>query len=100
MKCVSVCLVVLLLLCMAGIWAYDKSKLGTNLSRENSNYYLLVFLAKCDDKPSQTGPCKASFQMWRFIKEQNICESFTYGGCQGTKNLFDREEDCKKACLG
>ncbi|KPU74242.1 uncharacterized protein Dana_GF27285 [Drosophila ananassae] len=79
MKRVSVCLMVLLLLCMAGIWAYDKTK--------------------CDDKPSQTGPCKASFQMWRFIKEQKICESFTYGGCQGTNNLFDQEEDCKTACL-
>ncbi|KAM8714744.1 hypothetical protein ACLKA7_001151 [Drosophila subpalustris] len=53
---------------------------------------LLIFLIssdaynkkKCDDKPSETGPCKALFPMWRFIKETRQCESFIYGGCKAT----------------
>ncbi|XP_041675041.1 trypsin inhibitor-like [Drosophila eugracilis] len=70
---------------------------------------LLIFVAgtcayntrkKCDDLPSQTGPCKASFEMWRFIKERLKCESFIYGGCQSTQNIFELESDCKKEqCL-
>ncbi|KRF98812.1 uncharacterized protein Dwil_GK27655 [Drosophila willistoni] len=54
---------------------------------------------KCDDAPSEVGPCKASFQMWRYIKEINACEEFIYGGCRGTRNLFDSEKDCIKQCL-
>ncbi|XP_017055843.1 isoinhibitor K-like [Drosophila ficusphila] len=75
----------------------------------NSEYvvFLLLFLArvwaynsqKCDDLPSQTGPCKASFRMWRFIKERMECESFTYGGCLSTNNIFELESDCKEQCL-
>ncbi|XP_016979539.1 trypsin inhibitor isoform X2 [Drosophila rhopaloa] len=71
--------IVVLLLFVVGVWAYNTRK--------------------CDDKPSQTGPCKASFQMWRFIKERLKCESFTYGGCLSTKNIFELESDCKGQCL-
>ncbi|KRG03697.1 uncharacterized protein Dmoj_GI26106 [Drosophila mojavensis] len=53
----------------------------------------------CDAEPSKTGPCRAMFTMWRFIKAKKLCESFIYGGCQGTKNLFDSEKECKKNCL-
>ncbi|XP_032595459.1 kunitz-type serine protease inhibitor HMGS2 [Drosophila grimshawi] len=53
---------------------------------------------ECDDKPSETGPCRAFFPMWRFIKETRQCEPFIYGGCQGTRNMFDDEEECKRKC--
>ncbi|XP_037711056.1 PI-actitoxin-Aeq3c isoform X2 [Drosophila subpulchrella] len=64
---------------VAGIWAYNARN--------------------CDDVPSQTGPCKASFQMWHFIKKQLKCESFTYGGCYSTQNIFELESECKEQCL-
>ncbi|XP_030561646.1 PI-actitoxin-Aeq3b-like [Drosophila novamexicana] len=54
---------------------------------------------KCDDKPCQTGPCRAFFPMWRFIKNARQCEYFIYGGCQGTRNMFEDEKDCKAQCL-
>ncbi|XP_060665334.1 proteinase inhibitor-like [Drosophila nasuta] len=54
---------------------------------------------KCNAKPSETGPCKAAFPMWRFIKATRQCESFLYGGCKGTKNLFEDEEECIAQCL-
>ncbi|KAH8368920.1 hypothetical protein KR200_004112, partial [Drosophila serrata] len=57
-------------------------------------------LENCYDEPSQTGPCKAAFPSWRFIKEKKLCESFLYGGCEATKNIFDDEEECREQCLG
>lgn len=55
---------------------------------------------KCDDEPSQTGPCKAAFLMWRFIRERRECESFMYGGCMATENMFEEEAECREQCLG
>ncbi|XP_016961723.1 kunitz-like toxin PcKuz1 isoform X2 [Drosophila biarmipes] len=70
-------------------------------------YVLVFFVARfwaynarnCDDVPSQTGPCKASFQMWHFIKERLRCESFTFGGCFSTQNIFELEAECQEQCL-
>jgi hypothetical protein len=53
----------------------------------------------CEAEPKVTGPCKAAFRKWSFIKETGKCEKFTYGGCEGTANRFDTKADCKKACL-
>ncbi|XP_017006274.1 trypsin inhibitor isoform X2 [Drosophila takahashii] len=72
-------LIIVSLFFVAGIWAYNARN--------------------CDDVPSQTGPCKASFQMWRFIKKRLECESFIYGGCQSTRNIFELESDCQEQCL-
>ncbi|KAI8042920.1 hypothetical protein M5D96_004243 [Drosophila gunungcola] len=71
--------IIVLILCVVVVWSYNAQK--------------------CNDEPSQTGPCKASFQMWRFIKKRLECESFTYGGCLGTKNIFELESDCREQCL-
>ena len=32
------------------------------------------------------------------FNRQGKCVSYTYGGCHGTKNLFDSQEDCETAC--
>lgn len=61
--------------------------------------YTFKFLEKCDAKPCETGPCRAMFPMWRYIKKSNMCESFVYGGCEGTKNMFETEEECKQQCM-
>ncbi|XP_017032933.1 trypsin inhibitor [Drosophila kikkawai] len=73
----SLCIV--LLLFVAGLWACDAQN--------------------CYDEPSQTGPCKAAFPSWRFIRERWVCEPFVYGGCRATENIFDDEEECRQLCL-
>ncbi|KAH8418856.1 hypothetical protein KR222_004590 [Zaprionus bogoriensis] len=74
------------------------------VSTTHTYVYLLfatlhLLAGKCNDKPTNTGPCKAAFPKWRFIKATRQCEPFIYGGCKGTKNMFDSEDECKKHCL-
>ncbi|KAH8283165.1 hypothetical protein KR054_012581 [Drosophila jambulina] len=56
-------------------------------------------LEKCNDEPSQAGPCKAAFPSWRYIRDRQLCEPFLYGGCQATENIFEDEEECRELCL-
>ncbi|KAK4023074.1 hypothetical protein OUZ56_008508 [Daphnia magna] len=42
--------------------------------------------------------CEAYMPMWTFTSATGKCESYVYGGCFGTANLFRKEEDCLSAC--
>ncbi|XP_057377636.1 uncharacterized protein LOC130699316 [Daphnia carinata] len=42
--------------------------------------------------------CEAYMPMWTFTSATGKCESYIYGGCFGTANLFKTEEDCLSAC--
>ncbi|XP_057369432.1 kunitz-type serine protease inhibitor mulgin-2-like [Daphnia carinata] len=42
--------------------------------------------------------CKGYIKKWTFDATEDACVSYIYGGCHGTKNLFDTEEECKAAC--
>ncbi|CAL8091990.1 unnamed protein product [Orchesella dallaii] len=46
------------------------------------------------------GFCLASFRMFTFNVNSRNCESYIYGGCGGTKNLFETKDACEKACGG
>ncbi|XP_034134875.1 WAP, Kazal, immunoglobulin, Kunitz and NTR domain-containing protein 2-like [Drosophila guanche] len=56
-------------------------------------------LEKCDDVPTETGPCQGEFEMWRFDNVNRQCESFIYGGCQATNNFFETGMHCVLNCL-
>ena len=43
-------------------------------------------------------PCKGYFRKWTFNAIEETCQKIIYGGCHGTQNLFDSEDDCKTAC--
>lgn len=49
-------------------------------------------------QPMVKGPCRAYFPRYYYSAEENRCQMFIYGGCDGNENRFDREEDCEKAC--
>ncbi|KAG8519728.1 WAP four-disulfide core domain protein 8, partial [Galemys pyrenaicus] len=49
--------------------------------------------------PVDSGNCKKSELRWYFDAENQLCKSFTYGGCQGNANNFLNRRDCKRACM-
>ncbi|XP_039637688.1 kunitz-type protease inhibitor 1-like isoform X2 [Perca fluviatilis] len=55
--------------------------------------------ARCVEPPL-TGPCRASHTRWYYDPLNRKCYRFTYGGCEGSENNFDKEHKCKEACKG
>nr|XP_027204924.1 papilin-like [Dermatophagoides pteronyssinus] len=49
-------------------------------------------------QPMAKGPCRAYFVQYYYSAEENRCQMFIYGGCDGNENRFDSEEDCEKVC--
>ncbi|EYC26555.1 hypothetical protein Y032_0010g1216 [Ancylostoma ceylanicum] len=46
------------------------------------------------------GPkCRILLKRWAYNPNENKCELFDYGGCGGTENNFENEEDCKNTCV-
>ncbi|KAK2191742.1 hypothetical protein NP493_46g01054 [Ridgeia piscesae] len=48
--------------------------------------------------PKETGPCTAYFERWYYDKSDEYCKMFVYGGCQGNKNRFVTEQECRSQC--
>ena len=54
----------------------------------------------CSLPPMMAGEkkCKSYINKWTFNETEAACVSYIYGGCNGTKNLFDTEGDCQASC--
>ncbi|XP_005392479.1 PREDICTED: eppin [Chinchilla lanigera] len=48
--------------------------------------------------PKETGLCMAAFRRWWYNKENNTCDIFIYGGCQGNNNNFQTKSICQSFC--
>jgi hypothetical protein len=48
--------------------------------------------------PAEPGPCRASKEYFYFNTTTNQCQTFIYGGCDGTANRFTTEEHCREYC--
>ena len=48
--------------------------------------------------PYKSSPCKALIYKWTHDSHTRTCKEITYGGCLGTKNLFEMEEECLATC--
>lgn len=42
--------------------------------------------------------CRAFLPRWTFNTQLKVCQPITYGGCRGTKNLFETEYACNSKC--
>ena len=42
--------------------------------------------------------CLGAFPKWTFNAKTEVCEQIIYGGCGGTKNLFNNEYECLAKC--
>ncbi|CAI2726997.1 unnamed protein product [Schistosoma spindalis] len=49
-------------------------------------------------EPIESGPCRASIEMFAFSVDQWRCIKFIYGGCHGNSNLFASIEECEAVC--
>uniref|UniRef100_A0A915Q5B9 Papilin n=1 Tax=Setaria digitata TaxID=48799 RepID=A0A915Q5B9_9BILA len=54
-------------------------------------------VSKCE-LPKDSGPCNRFVTKWYYNKVDGTYLRFHYGGCGGTDNRFDSEQQCKNAC--
>ena len=47
---------------------------------------------------AEPGPCRASKEYFYFNTTTNQCQTFIYGGCDGTANRFTTQEHCNEYC--
>ncbi|XP_068218443.1 uncharacterized protein [Palaemon carinicauda] len=64
---------------------------------ENSSMYNLKHA--CHLEPD-TGLCRAFIPRWYYNASDETCYKFTYGGCRGNENNFDKEHKCYATCKG
>ncbi|XP_025094262.1 BPTI/Kunitz domain-containing protein-like [Pomacea canaliculata] len=68
-------------------------------------FICLVILSLVDEghsscyEPLDPGTCKANITRYYFDISSQICQNFTYGGCQGNGNNYVTMEDCTRDCV-
>ena len=45
------------------------------------------------------GPCLGRFKKYFYNQNLNLCEEFTFGGCEGNGNRFSSITECEQICL-
>ena len=67
---------------------------------ENNFKTLEACQAKCTcHQPKEVGPCKAALPSFYFDHNAGKCKDFTYGGCKGNANNFEKLEACQEMCI-
>ncbi|RNA30102.1 papilin isoform X1, partial [Brachionus plicatilis] len=48
--------------------------------------------------PKISGSCHVKLQRWYYNSTTEMCQQFTYSGCDGSPNNFENEIDCRSTC--
>uniref|UniRef100_A0A8C6W1B1 Kunitz-type protease inhibitor 1 n=1 Tax=Nannospalax galili TaxID=1026970 RepID=A0A8C6W1B1_NANGA len=85
-----------------GTYLFQLRKTDPEQPEETANITITVLSAKQTEDyclaSYKVGRCRGSFPRWYYDPAEQICKSFTYGGCLGNKNNYLREEECMLAC--
>lgn len=85
-----------------GTYLFQLTRADSNQPEDTANLTITVLTAKQTEDyclaSYKVGRCRGSFPRWYYDPSQQICKSFTYGGCLGNKNNYLREEECMLAC--
>ena len=49
-------------------------------------------------EPVKPGPCFDELERYYYDREEEMCKSFIYGGCDGNLNNFETLEACNAFC--
>ncbi|KAI5278687.1 Kunitz-Type Protease Inhibitor 1 [Manis pentadactyla] len=85
-----------------GTYLFQLTVAGSSEPESTANVTVTVLSTKQTEEyclaPRKVGRCRGSFPRWYYNSTEQVCKSFTYGGCLGNKNNYLREEECKLAC--
>lgn len=80
-------------------WSYDLERNG-----EKRRYFaasevrVVVVVSAVCILPEERGPCNVPIVKWRYNHNLGLCQSFTFGGCEGNDNKFDTRKECEGFC--
>ncbi|XP_012504971.1 PREDICTED: kunitz-type protease inhibitor 1 isoform X1 [Propithecus coquereli] len=85
-----------------GTYLFQLTVTASDQPENTANVTVTVLSAKQTEDyclaSSKVGRCRGSFPRWYYDPTEQMCKSFTYGGCLGNKNNYLREEECMLAC--
>ncbi|CAO2579328.1 Kunitz-type protease inhibitor 1 [Lemmus lemmus] len=85
-----------------GTYVFQLTRTDSDQPEDTANLTITVLTAKQTEDyclaSYKVGRCRGSFPRWYYDPTEQICKSFTYGGCLGNKNNYLREEECMLAC--
>lgn len=85
-----------------GTYLFQLTRTDSDQLEETVNLTITVLTAEQTEDyclaSYKVGRCRGSFPRWYYDPKEQICKSFTFGGCLGNKNNYLREEECMLAC--
>ncbi|XP_012621894.1 kunitz-type protease inhibitor 1 isoform X3 [Microcebus murinus] len=85
-----------------GTYLFQLTVTDSDQPEDTANLTVIVLSAKQTEDyclaSNKVGRCRGSFPRWYYDPTEQMCKSFTYGGCLGNKNNYLREEECMLAC--
>uniref|UniRef100_A0A8D0GQQ9 Collagen type XXVIII alpha 1 chain n=1 Tax=Sphenodon punctatus TaxID=8508 RepID=A0A8D0GQQ9_SPHPU len=93
-----VCLHLFKILCLLLILLVERGVFYPNVEDKFKLPFYVFPDPKCLE-PMRPGECRDYHVKWYYDKDANACARFWYGGCDGTRNRFETEKECRDMCV-